>query len=110
MAKKNRTTADLFKDVSIAVDEYVSSAQEKENKYVVCPHCVAETFLDKNTTALTKDILNLSKENLRDFLGDIADFNVRMAAMSYTAEKIFKLTAEVLEEEVDKALVGEKGL
>jgi hypothetical protein len=33
-----------------------------------------------------------------------------MAAMSYTAERIFKLTAEVLEEEVDKALVGEKGL
>ena len=109
MAKNNkRTTADFFKDISMAIDEYVSLAQEKENKYVVCPGCVAETFFDKNTTALTADILNLSKENLRDFLGDIADFNVRMAAMSYTAEKIFKLAAEVLEEEVDKALVEEK--
>ena len=107
-SKNKRTTADLFKDVSIAVDEYVSSAQEKENKVVTCPHCVAETFFDKNTTALTADILNLSKENLRDFLGDIADFNVRNQAMAYTAERIFKLTAAVLEDEVDNALKEEK--
>ena len=108
MAKNNRTTADLFKDVSIAVDEYVSTAQEKENKYVVCPHCVAETFLDKNTTALTADILNLSKDDLRKFLTDIADFTVRMKAMAFTAENIFELTAEVLAEDVDSALKEEK--
>ena len=110
MAKNNkRTTADFFKDISVAIDEYVSLAQEKENKYVVCPHCVAETFLDKNTTALTADILNLSKNDLRNFITDIADFTVRMKAMAFTAENIFELTAEVLEDEVDKVLVEEKG-
>ena len=110
MAKNNkRTTADFFKDVSIAVDEYVSTAQEKENKVVVCPHCVAGTFLDRNTTALTADIINLSKNDLRKFLSEIADFTVRMKAMAFTAESVFELTAQVLEEEVDKVLVEEKG-
>ena len=110
MAKNNkRTTAEFFKDITVAVDEYVSTAQEKENKVVTCPHCVAESFLDKNTTALTKDILNLSKNDLRKFITDIADFTVRMKAMAFTAENIFELTAEVLEDEVDKVLVEEKG-
>ena len=110
MTKNNkRTTADFFKDVSIAVDEYVSIAQEKENKVVTCPHCVAQAFLSNNTTALTADIINLSKDDLRNFLTEIADFTVRMKAMAFTAENIFELTAQVLEEEVDKVLVEEKG-
>jgi hypothetical protein len=109
MAKNNkRTTVDFFKDITVAVDEYVSTAQERENKVVTCPHCVAQAFLSNNTTALTADIINLSKKDLRKFLSEIADFTVRMKAMALTAESIFSLTAQVLEEEVDKVLVEEK--
>ena len=107
--KNKRTTAEFFKDITVAVDEYVSTAQEKENKVVTCPHCVAQAFLSNNTTALTADIINLSKNDLRKLITEIADFNVRMQAMSFTAENIFELTAQVLEEEVDKVLVEEKG-
>ena len=109
MTKNNRTTADFFKDISVAIDEYVSTAHEKENKVVTCPHCVAQAFLSNNTTALTADIINLSKNDLRKLITEIADFNVRMQAMSFTAEGIFELTAQVFEEEVDKVLAEEKG-
>jgi DNA-directed RNA polymerase subunit RPC12/RpoP len=98
------STTDFLKGVSEGIDSYVDDAQDAASSYVVCPHCAVKLFLEENTTALTADILSLSKENIRPFIAELMDFRVRMEAMSFVAQSILELASQVLEDEVKEEL------